>query len=478
MSVIPNTADEQQTGELATDEAAEESGPSIRNVCEFLIGLFVAMSLLRVFVAEAYLVPTGSMAPSLLGFHTQVTCPQCGHQVIIGTNTAGQIEGDAVCSNCSEPIDYSGLPVIPGDRLLVHKWFYSYRKPRRWETIVFCCPDFPQQAYVKRVVGLPGESVQIQRGNIYIDGHIARKSLEEFENLAILVHEHNSTRLGVEPRWVPQSAGSSWFVEERSLEYVPLDPSAPAEKADFIVYKHRDPLGNVAPVADQTEYTVSRPYWDNSDVFDVLIKCRLIVTERTGKVVFRLQPVGDREFHLTLDFANLKAVLESNGETVRSASLGADEGTLELAFGCFDERVVASSNGEELFEPLDLQQALPNRPTPNSTPFAIGSCGQQVRVENVRIYRDVYYSARIAGSYKPAGVVKPYKLARNEYFVLGDNSVISQDSRAWDRPAVAAHLLVGKPLFVHLPSLGWQVELFGRKFRRPLPDVTRIRRIH
>ena len=57
------------------------------------------------------------------------------------------------------------------------------------------------------------------------------------------------------------------------------------------------------------------------------------------------------------------------------------------------------------------------------------------------------------------------RLAADEYFVLGDNSPVSDDSRTWpDRGAVVAKLLVGKPL-VAIPSLevtpwrGWHFQV-------------------
>ena len=66
-----------------------------------------------------------------------------------------------------------------GDRVLVQKFLYDFRRPRRWEVAVFHFPQEPTQAYVKRVVGLPGESVQLSSGDVYIDGKIARKSSQE-----------------------------------------------------------------------------------------------------------------------------------------------------------------------------------------------------------------------------------------------------------------------------------------------------------
>ena len=81
-------------------------------------------------------------------------------------------------------------------------------------------------------------------------------------------------------------------------------------------------------------------------------------------------------------------------------------------------------------------------PTPVSTPLAIGIQGLGASVDRLRVYRDVYYTRPIGLASR--GVVR---LGMGEYYVLGDNSPASADSRHWpDGGAVEANLLVGKPL--------------------------------
>lgn len=55
-----------------------------------------------------------------------------------------------------------------GDRLLVNRLVFEFRAPRRWEPVIFRGPD--GVAYLKRVVGLPGETVAIQAGVVEING--------------------------------------------------------------------------------------------------------------------------------------------------------------------------------------------------------------------------------------------------------------------------------------------------------------------
>ncbi len=103
--------------------------------------------------------------------------PNCRFPFVIGIDEDGR-SGRPVCPNCGQ----DGLGEVPavecnGDRLLVQKFLFDLRRPGRWEVAVFHSPAEPDQAYVKRVVGLPGEAIQIADGDVVIDGRIARKTL-------------------------------------------------------------------------------------------------------------------------------------------------------------------------------------------------------------------------------------------------------------------------------------------------------------
>ena len=59
-----------------------------------------------------------------------------------------------------------------GDNLIMDKLTYHFRDPERFEVIIFPCPTDPAVYYIKRVIGLPGETVQIKDGLVYIDGQV------------------------------------------------------------------------------------------------------------------------------------------------------------------------------------------------------------------------------------------------------------------------------------------------------------------
>lgn len=174
----------------------------LRSLMESSVCLLLAVLLFRTFAAEGYMISTGSMAPHLLGYHKRVVCPKCQCQFPFGvaydTDPTGvtaaetdALRSRAVCPNCGQTgIDLTAVPRNHGDQLLVFKPAYWLHPPRRWEVVVFRNPHNPLEAYVKRLVGLPGERIQIIDGDVYADGALCRKDWIDQRALRVAVHEH------------------------------------------------------------------------------------------------------------------------------------------------------------------------------------------------------------------------------------------------------------------------------------------------
>lgn len=76
-------------------------------------------------------------------------------------------------------VDGSSMEPMLSDRdnLLVDKISYRFREPERFDIIVFSFKYKEDTYYIKRIIGLPGETVQIdEEGNIYIDGEILEEN--------------------------------------------------------------------------------------------------------------------------------------------------------------------------------------------------------------------------------------------------------------------------------------------------------------
>jgi len=77
-----------------------------------------------------------------------------------------------VIVNASVPSGSMENMIMTGDRLVAFRLSYLLEPPKRYDVVVFKYPDDPEQKllYVKRVIGLPGETVTIRDGKVYIDG--------------------------------------------------------------------------------------------------------------------------------------------------------------------------------------------------------------------------------------------------------------------------------------------------------------------
>lgn len=153
-----------------------------REAVETIVFVVVLVLLLKLFVVEAFVIPTGSMAETLLGYHKIFTCPECGHTFPINCSDEvdpqdGQIwpVKDCRCPNCLYEKTFTASSPSPGyssgDRVLVHKAIYHIEPPKRWNIVVFKFPDKPQirhipQNYIKRLWGFGGETHAVHRGEV------------------------------------------------------------------------------------------------------------------------------------------------------------------------------------------------------------------------------------------------------------------------------------------------------------------------
>ena len=110
---------------------AEPPSSVARQMVDFIVVLCMSILVFRTFAAEAYIVPTGSMAPTLLGTHKELVCPNCQFRFAMGLDDEGRA-GRAACPNCGQN-DLDGVAAVDcnGDRVLVEKpCIYDVRRPK------------------------------------------------------------------------------------------------------------------------------------------------------------------------------------------------------------------------------------------------------------------------------------------------------------------------------------------------------------
>ena len=223
----------------AGERSAASTASAAREIVESIVIAFVLAFLFRTFEAEAFVIPTGSMASTLMGRHKDLICEKCGFP--FQASASDEINSDtnrrypdnrsvvsATCPNCRHTM-YVGPdarseshPSYKGDRILVAKFPYRFSEPQRWDVAVFKYPGEARTNFIKRLVGLPGETVRIEHGDLFIkngdrDGwKIARKPLDKVRAMMRMVYDNDYVQeeivSGVWPARWSGTAASDPFV--------------------------------------------------------------------------------------------------------------------------------------------------------------------------------------------------------------------------------------------------------------------------
>ena len=164
----------------------------------------------RSYVLDTYYIPTSAMAPTVAGVHRLGTCPHCDGVMIVSTPldddgrplTANK---QGICSVCLKSADASqiGAEIILGDRIISNKLL----GPKRWDIVTYYSPAAPDVLYTHRLVGMPGESVLVKKGQVWIDG-VAQTPPPGLEKLTYAGTEEMESHAG-------SAYGLEWGVSER-----------------------------------------------------------------------------------------------------------------------------------------------------------------------------------------------------------------------------------------------------------------------
>jgi len=253
----------------------------VRETIESLAVAFILALLFKAFIAEAFVIPTGSMAPTLMGAHKDVQCEECGCQYQCGASNEFTDVGarkktmviGTTCPLCrkpqvANPFANSNEATFSGDRILVSKLAYAWSQPRRWDVIVFKFIEEARLNYIKRCIGRPNETIRIQEGNIFVrknpasaEGSKDAKALNgAFEIARKPPHVINAMlqplsdtkflpkrliKAGLPSAWQPFPVNeSSWLVEQTENAWSASIAKVPGGSTHWLRYYHHvvDPL--------------------------------------------------------------------------------------------------------------------------------------------------------------------------------------------------------------------------------------------
>ena len=151
------TTDAVPTTEPRPDSVPREAlvGPRKSAFREYAEAIVVAVLLafaIRVFVVQAFKIPSGSMIPTLL----------VGDHILVSKLSYGlQWPGDCRLKMTFPPvICYTSTPVI------------NFGTPQRGDIIVFRYPEDEDKDFIKRVVGVPGDVIEIRNKLVYVNGKV------------------------------------------------------------------------------------------------------------------------------------------------------------------------------------------------------------------------------------------------------------------------------------------------------------------
>ncbi|MHC4194946.1 MAG: signal peptidase I [Planctomycetota bacterium] len=487
------------------DRAAE-----IANTFEWLITAFILAFVFRAFVMEAYRIPTGSMADTLMGAHFRLCCRQCGYKYKHGFNPQNYgLPQDTLprgtipsfpsrCPSCGYYQPTGGtMPVSNGDRILVLKCIYQFAEPKRWDVIVFKNPLDPPINYIKRLVGLPGETVEIIDGDVYINGQISRKPAKVQRELWMPVYDNDyqpvrpteglfNGHLWEQPFDV---AGSKWEIDKNNPTVFRLNSSP-----DEISYLSYDmSVGN--------DFRATYAY-DDTAKYDYMPYCSDLMTRfcvslsgQKGRVGIAMSKY-ETQYQAWVDFTGDMVITKTsqNGVPVylaqKSIEPPAAERPVPVEFASVDHQLIFQFEKEELTYDLGSGPEDAGRRETEIMPevkiFAAGN----VALSHVALFRDIHYTGKQFASGREVSRAlegNPLKLEDDNFFVLGDNSPDSYDGRWWSEPGkrnnnlfyrkgiVPRDYLVGKALFVYWPG-GFKP--FSRSRFSLVPNVGQLRFIY
>jgi signal peptidase I len=528
-----------------TDAEPAPTGPDTSTVAtlQSLIVAFVLAMTFRGFVTEGFVIPTGSMAPTLMGEHLLLHSDQTGSTCPVDA------KGYKRASAVYDPMLGSGYPMNAahvrarqrtrmGDRILVLKSMYPFAEPDRFDVVVFKNPTDPDgdaENYIKRLIGLPNEAIWLADGDVFaapadeaddLAAYAIQRKPEHIQRAVWQpVHDSNFIPLykqRLAPRYTVPWSGEHWQTHDRR-DYR-------CDTADETTLTWDD---EQIELTDWTPYNMfslirtGRAFADRN-ISDLRVCADIVADEPGLNVTFELEA---RDHLFQFKIADGKAVtrirpLNDPGNWIaeQSAEVSRPQANrvYSVEFWHADQAMTVFINGKRVGPPLEYDW-LPRQRIERSygVPFEVwmrsspgiqptapvlrwAFAGSPLTLHRVCVDRDLYYRAdtltaqAVKNPTQPGYEAtvrpqtpaygthpdKPAILGPDHFFMLGDNSPASSDSRLWGNPhpfvteqiddspfLVHRKLLLGKAWVVYFPAL-YPLSDNGRGV---IPDFGRLR---
>lgn len=431
----------------------------------FSVAILLALCI-KVFFFEIYKIPTSSMEPTLIG------------------------------------------KLYGGDRIIVNKMKYRFRDPRRWDVFVFHSPAGENKNLIKRLTGLPGEALSVMNGDIFINSTLLpqEKPRDVQKSVYIKNEDIRFSDSGWKYRFKPVSLSAEVISEGQedllsircagrgSLNYTrPITNFYLREGAGQIVCTHMYGSSEYyrIPEASTLNSVISCPAPDcdrKVDLFSLKNTVYSIQIRQEKSIVpgvyeplpYDSTPVGDMKISFDLYCASCTGyagciIRENSREYMfMLVSETRDQESILLIKDTVSEKILESCvipvkiyngfRGSVGFENCDNRESVyingtrvysrvfrlgPPPPISTASGFKLIFRDFSGTLDNVELYRDIYYTNNMNGGMNGRwGVVpdEPVRLEEDEYFAMGDNSANSRDSRYFG--PVQRKLIMGTGLMI------------------------------
>lgn len=533
---------------------ASKQSVGIKETLTSLTIAFMMAFVFRGFVIEGFIIPTGSMAPTLLGKHVRFHSPYNGYDWTTGPwqYAAGQPlsrQGAAGATGEANgpltPIDpITLLPMSPetgrrlaaGDRVFVLKYLPGVHSPSRWDVVVFKNPG-THENYIKRLVGLPGEQLAMVDGDVFTrdfdpgtdatsgpaaweqsNWAIARKPERTQRTMLQEVFDSRFTPVTPEPSYRPPfSADSpgSWSGLQDNTEWsytgsgattlfwnnrrpitdaYPYNMTNPRARVDILPDDLHARGGAPFPVSDLALTVAVEPTGQPGTVTPTIdargYTFQGVIDPVTKTASVRMRPDSAGAEWTVLDSVPFSGLKTGKITTVefwhvdqalwlfadgRLIAGGAEKGGYTLTpaqradaamIPSWDELVANDSSGDGVTGPGVFARTEQYRAPAVRCEFG----GGPFTLHRVRLQRDIHYQPRpfVNGAPTRGMHFNNFPTLTNEqFFMCGDNSPNSEDSRFWTESAinpwvramidptpgaVNRDLIVGKAFVVYFPA--------------------------
>ena len=465
----------------------------MRNSVGGTIGAIAIGLTLRAIVLQTFMIPTGSMAGGLMGEHWDLSCPACGYEYDYGWhNKLPPARGKmyrpkgAKCPNCAFLFPRNRAEYVNGgDGVLVLNYIFPLNTPQPWDVVVFKNPQNNRENYIKRLIGMPGETIKILHGDVFVrrgdnePWRIRRKTDRAQKSLWHVVFDNDyqpdvgkfSQDQWQRPHWQASSEATNWDLSLDGGRSFSFGGGGGSEiylqipREAFLPDYAYNPVVAVHPRRVNHRVAVSHD-----------LNLSAVFIPQDSKSTVQLQ-IKSFEYHFRASFA-ADGTLELlyRDETLGTGpwqSWGRHQTKpIKIGRGCeiellhVDLSVAVRVNGEQIIKITDrypqdhdsvlrrIQQQPRNfLPAPQ---VSISGEGGRFELRHVKVLRDTFYT-QMPLSEPPSGpagklardvgveggdpgwgtAMSPIKLADrdndnlDEFFFLGDNSPASLDGRGW-----------------------------------------------